>query len=153
MCNLAEKVTGANVLVAIFLVKRFARYFLASTGITRLDVVNFYFTRRGYCKFRRRCKTGALRPRSEAEAAPSSCARRLYAYLNAQVLAVGLTPLIGRGPVERVIQTLCRRRKNENLALLSGPRNEGVGKTATSGLAAIIVEKKSQIVIVQRCTH
>ncbi len=135
-----KEVTGANVLVAIFGEKdSHAVFFLHQQGITRLDVVNFIS--HGVAKI----PEGDLKPEgaeteSEAEAAPNGALENFTLNLNAQVLAGKIDPLIGRGPeIERVIQTLCRRRKNN--PLLVG--EAGVGKTAIAeGLARRIVEKE-----------
>ena len=134
-----KEVTGANVLVAIFGEKdSHAVYFLHQRGVTRLDVVNFIS--HGISKAQP-ASTGA-KPESDAEAeteAPPSGALEQYTVnLNAQALSGKIDPLIGREKeVERVIQTLCRRRKNN--PLLVG--EAGVGKTAIAeGLARRIVE-------------
>ena len=131
-----KPVTGANVLVAIFGEKEsHAVYYLQQQGISRLDVVNFLS--HGISK-----ATPAEAPASkeasgsgdeqggEARQSPLD----LYAQdLNALAKAGRIDPLIGREhEVERVIQTLCRRRKNN--PLLVG--EAGVGKTAIAeGLA------------------
>ena len=127
-----KEVTGANVLVAIFGEKdSHAVFFLHQQGVTRLDVVNFI-------------SHGVSKPEGvdqevDTEAAPSGALESYTLNLNAQVAAGKIDPLIGRGPeLERVVQTLCRRRKNN--PLLVG--EAGVGKTAIAeGLARRIVEK------------
>ncbi|PWB58746.1 MAG: ATP-dependent Clp protease ATP-binding subunit ClpA, partial [Nitrosomonadales bacterium] len=133
-----KEVTGANVLVALFGEKdSHAVYFLQQQGISRLDVVNFIS--HGISKV----QEGAA-PRqeqeqdAEQEAAPASALDSFTQNLNAQALAGKIDPLIGRGlELERVVQTLCRRRKNN--PLLVG--EAGVGKTAIAeGLARRIVE-------------
>jgi ATP-dependent Clp protease ATP-binding subunit ClpA len=133
-----KEVTGANVLVAIFGEKEsHAVFFLQQQGVTRLDVVNFIS--HGVSKVAETAKTEGTEQETEAEA-PSNGALDNYALnLNAQVAAGKIDPLIGRGPeLERVVQTLCRRRKNN--PLLVG--EAGVGKTAIAeGLARRIVEK------------
>ncbi|MBC7788130.1 MAG: ATP-dependent Clp protease ATP-binding subunit ClpA [Methylophilaceae bacterium] len=134
-----KEVTGANVLVAIFGEKdSHAVFFLQQQGITRLDIVNFIS--HGVSKV----NEGAAKPEggeqeAEAEAAPSGALESFTLNLNAQVAAGKIDPLIGRAAeLERVIQTLCRRRKNN--PLLVG--EAGVGKTAIAeGLARRIVEK------------
>ena len=134
-----KEVTGANVLVAIFGEKdSHAVFFMHQQGITRLDVVNFIS--HGIAKVAE--NTNAKRVESEQEIeGETSAAGALENYtqnLNTQVLAGKIDPLIGRGPeLERVVQTLCRRRKNN--PLLVG--EAGVGKTAIAeGLARRIVE-------------
>ncbi len=133
-----KEVTGANVLVAMFGEKdSHAVYFLQQQGISRLDVVNFIS--HGISKV----QEGAA-PRqeqeqeAEQEAAPASALDSYTQNLNVQALAGKIDPLIGRDlELERVVQTLCRRRKNN--PLLVG--EAGVGKTAIAeGLARRIVE-------------
>ena len=135
-----KEVTGANVLVAIFGEKdSHAVFFLQQQGITRLDIVNFIS--HGVSKV----NEGAAKPEGgeqdvEVEAAPTGALESFTLNLNAQVAAGKIDPLIGRAAeLERVIQTLCRRRKNN--PLLVG--EAGVGKTAIAeGLARRIVEKE-----------
>ena len=135
-----KEVTGANVLVAIFGEKdSHAVYFLHQKGVTRLDVVNFIS--HGIAKLPH---TGPAKqqPESEAEAEqeqPAGGALENYtSNLNALAISGKIDPLIGRShELERVIQTLCRRRKNN--PLLVG--EAGVGKTAIAeGLARRIIE-------------
>ena len=134
-----KEVTGANVLVAIYGEKdSHAVFFLHQQGITRLDVVNFIS--HGVAKLPEgEEKTDGAEIESEAEAAPAGALENFTLNLNAQVAAGKIDPLIGRGQeLERVIQTLCRRRKNN--PLLVG--EAGVGKTAIAeGLASRIVEQ------------
>ncbi len=134
-----KEVTGANVLVAVFGEKdSHAVYFLTQQGVTRLDIVNFIS--HGITK----TPQGEPAPRSDepAEAggdAPAASPLDSFAQnLNSQALAGKIDPLIGRDQeLERVIQTLCRRRKNN--PLLVG--EAGVGKTAIAeGLARRIIE-------------
>ena len=133
-----KEVTGANVLVAIFGEKEsHAVFFLQQQGVTRLDVVNFIS--HGVSKVAETAKTESVEQETEAEATPNGALDNYALNLNAQVAAGKIDPLIGRGPeLERVVQTLCRRRKNN--PLLVG--EAGVGKTAIAeGLARRIVEK------------
>jgi len=134
-----KEVTGANVLVAVFGEKdSHAVYFLTQQGVTRLDIVNFIS--HGITK----TPQSEPAPRSDepAEAgsdAPAASPLDSFAQnLNTQALAGKIDPLIGRDQeLERVIQTLCRRRKNN--PLLVG--EAGVGKTAIAeGLARRIIE-------------
>jgi ATP-dependent Clp protease ATP-binding subunit ClpA len=134
-----KEVTGANVLVAIFGEKdSHAVYFLHQKGVTRLDVVNYIS--HGITKVPQ--AGGPAKPEGEAETegdAQGGGALESYTLdLNAQALAGKIDPLIGRErELERVIQTLCRRRKNN--PLLVG--EAGVGKTAIAeGLARRVVE-------------
>ncbi len=136
-----KEVTGANVLVAIFGEKdSHALHFLTQQGITRLDVVNYIS--HGITKTPQE-NTAAGRTDSggqeqEGETSSASALDSFTINLNAQALSGRIDPLIGRErELERVIQTLCRRRKNN--PLLVG--EAGVGKTAIAeGLARRIVE-------------
>jgi ATP-dependent Clp protease ATP-binding subunit ClpA len=143
-----KEVTGANVLVAIFGEKdSHAVYFLHQKGVTRLDVVNYIS--HGISKVPQ-----AAPSKSEAdadgehEAQPAGALENFTLNLNAMALAGKIDPLIGRErELERVVQTLCRRRKNN--PLLVG--EAGVGKTAIAeGLARRIVES-SVPDILKRC--
>ena len=135
-----KEVTGANVLVAIFGEKdSHAVYFLHQQGVTRLDVVNFIA--HGITKGPQTEKAkseGGEETKDGEEAAASGALETYTANLNKQALAGKIDPLIGRAvELERVIQTLCRRRKNN--PLLVG--EAGVGKTAIAeGLAKRIVD-------------
>ena len=136
-----KEVTGANVLVAIFGEKdSHAVYFLQHQGITRLDVVNFIFARNHQGARAGQAREARANSKSqEQEGQQSGGALENYTQnLNAQALMGKIDPLIGRDKeLERVIQTLCRRRKNN--PLLVG--EAGVGKTAIAeGLARRIVE-------------
>ena len=134
-----KEVTGANVLVAIFGEKdSHAVYFLHQQGITRLDVVNFIS--HGITKVPQEEISGPQK--SEKEVGTEKQASPLDQYtqnLNQAAAEGKIDPLIGREhEVERVIQILCRRRKNN--PLLVG--EAGVGKTAIAeGLAWRIVQK------------
>ncbi len=133
-----KEVTGANVLVAIFGEKdSHAVFFLHQQGVTRLDVVNFIS--HGVSKIAETSKSEGVDQEVDAEATPNGALENYTLNLNTQVAAGKIDPLIGRGPeLERVVQTLCRRRKNN--PLLVG--EAGVGKTAIAeGLARRIVEK------------
>lgn len=133
-----KEVTGANVLVAIFGEKdSHAVFFLHQQGITRLDIVNFIS--HGVSKIGETAKPEGSEQEAESEAAPNGALENYTLNLNLQVVAGKIDPLIGRtAELERVVQTLCRRRKNN--PLLVG--EAGVGKTAIAeGLARRIVEK------------
>ncbi|TFW70331.1 ATP-dependent Clp protease ATP-binding subunit ClpA [Methylotenera oryzisoli] len=133
-----KEVTGANVLVAIFGEKdSHAVFFLHQQGITRLDIVNFIS--HGVSKIGETAKPEGGEQEAEPEAAPNGALENYTLNLNLQVVAGKIDPLIGRASeLERVVQTLCRRRKNN--PLLVG--EAGVGKTAIAeGLARRIVEK------------
>ncbi len=133
-----KEVTGANVLVAIFGEKdSHAVYFLQQQGISRLDVVNFIS--HGVSKVpQNNAPRAESEQETEQEAQPATALENFTLNLNAQALAGKIDPLIGREQeLERVIQILCRRRKNN--PLLVG--EAGVGKTAIAeGLARRIVE-------------
>ncbi|MBI3055336.1 MAG: AAA family ATPase, partial [Betaproteobacteria bacterium] len=132
-----KEVTGANVLVAIFGEKdSHAVYFLHQKGVTRLDVVNFIS--HGISKVPQAAPgkaDGEAEP--EHEQSPGGALENYTLNLNALAQAGKIDPLIGRErELERVVQTLCRRRKNN--PLLVG--EAGVGKTAIAeGLARHIV--------------
>ncbi|MHA6288427.1 ATP-dependent Clp protease ATP-binding subunit ClpA [Maricaulis sp. CAU 1757] len=136
-----EEVTGANVLVALFAEREsHAAYFLAERDMTRYDAVNFISHGIGR-------KPGASEERAVSgtetkEEAPKD-GDALTAYtvnLNEKAKQGGVDPLIGRdSEVDRCIQVLARRRKNNPL-LVGDP---GVGKTAIAeGIARRIVENQ-----------
>ena len=135
-----KEVTGANVLVAIYGEKdSHAVYFLHQQDVSRLDVVNFISH-----GIRKVPQGSPAREEGEHDNEPeqgSGGALESFAqHLNAQAVAGKIDPLVGRDrELERVIQILCRRRKNN--PLLVG--EAGVGKTAIAeGLARRIVEGK-----------
>ncbi|MBN8503107.1 MAG: ATP-dependent Clp protease ATP-binding subunit ClpA [Burkholderiales bacterium] len=147
--NGKKEVTGANVLVAIFGEKdSHAVYYLHQQGVTRLDVVNFIA--HGIRKSEppeppknEGKPEGEQAPQEDGEGqgggAPKASPLEQYTQnLNAAAREGRIDPLIGReSEVERVIQVLCRRRKNN--PLLVG--EAGVGKTAIAeGLAWRITE-------------
>ena len=134
-----KEVTGANVLVAIFGEKdSHAVYFLHQKGVTRLDVVNYIS--HGISKVPQAGPSKQQESESEGEQEQNQGgALETYTLnLNALALSGKIDPLIGRErELERVVQTLCRRRKNN--PLLVG--EAGVGKTAIAeGLARRIIE-------------
>lgn len=138
-----KEVNGANVLVAIFGEKdSHAVYFLHQQGVTRLDVVNYIA--HGITKGSGNAQAAARSEHnSEEQEQETGAASVLDSYtqnLNQQALQGRIDPLIGRdAELERVVQILCRRRKNN--PLLVG--EAGVGKTAIAeGLARSIVEGK-----------
>jgi ATP-dependent Clp protease ATP-binding subunit ClpA len=133
--NGKKEVTGANVLVAIFGEKdSHAVYYLHQQGVTRLDVVNFisHGVRKDQQAESHKAPEGAEDAQAEAQQKESAL-DQFTQNLNKLALEGKIDPLIGReSEVERVIQTLCRRRKNN--PLLVG--EAGVGKTAIAeGLA------------------
>jgi ATP-dependent Clp protease ATP-binding subunit ClpA len=137
-----KEVTGANVLVAIFGEKdSHALHFLTQQGLTRLDVVNFIS--HGIARTpQEAASSGRGETAGEQQEAEEKTASPLESFtnnLNNLALSGKIDPLIGREQeLERVIQTLCRRRKNN--PLLVG--EAGVGKTAIAeGLARRVVER------------
>ena len=132
-----KEVNGANVLVAIYGEKdSHAVYFLQKQGVTRLDVVNYIS--HGISKVPQPKPQSETETETEGEKAEAGPLEQYTINLNALALQGKIDPLIGRDKeLERVIQTLCRRRKNN--PLLVG--EAGVGKTAIAeGLARKVVE-------------
>jgi len=139
-----NEVTGANVLVAIFAERESnAAYFLQEQDMTRYDAVNFiaHGVAKNPAFSRSKPVTGAEEAESEQASASEggreekedSALGKYCVDLNAKARKGDVDPLIGRASeVERCIQVLCRRRKNNPL-LVGDP---GVGKTAIAeGLA------------------
>ena len=139
-----EDVTGANVLVAIFSEREsHAAYFLQEQDMTRYDAVNYIA--HGIAKKAGASVEGKPVKGADDEEKPSvkTGGEALEAYcvdLNEKAKEGKVDPLIGRAAeVERCIQILCRRTKNNPL-LVGDP---GVGKTAIAeGLARKIVNKQ-----------
>jgi len=136
-----KEVTGANVLVAIFGERESqAVYFLNKQNVTRLDVVNYIS--HGISKVHDNEDAQAYSPGADDEKAGEAAGKSpLEAYainLNQQALLGKIDPLIGRRlEVDRTIQILCRRRKNNPLFV----GEAGVGKTAIAeGLAKMVVD-------------
>ncbi|MBB5514204.1 ATP-dependent Clp protease ATP-binding subunit ClpA [Rubricella aquisinus] len=148
------EVTGANVLVAIFAEREsHAAYFLQEQDMTRYDAVNYisHGVAKDPAHSEPRPVTGAddLNDNTTQDAeAPSKDETALAKYcvdLNAKARKGDVDPLIGREEeVERAVQVLCRRRKNNPL-LVGDP---GVGKTAIAeGLARKIVDGETPKVL------
>jgi ATP-dependent Clp protease ATP-binding subunit ClpA len=142
-----DTVTGANVLVALFSERdSYAVYFLQQQDMSRLDAVSFisHGIGKGGRQLESRPPAGAephADKEEKAEAKPSgkeSALDQFCVNLNQKALSGKIDPLIGRGPeVDRTIQILCRRSKNNPLYV----GEPGVGKTAIAeGLARKIVE-------------
>jgi ATP-dependent Clp protease ATP-binding subunit ClpA len=142
-----KEVTPANVLVAIFGEKQSqAVYLLGLQDVGRLDVVNY--VSHGVPKIQE-AKPESDDGNAEERAGEASPLERFTTNLNALAEAGKIDPLIGRQlEIERTVQILCRRRKNNPLFV----GEAGVGKTALAeGLARLIVEGKVPDVL-RRCT-
>ncbi|KRG39495.1 ATP-dependent Clp protease ATP-binding subunit ClpA [Stenotrophomonas pictorum JCM 9942] len=137
-----KEVTGANVLVAIFGEKdSHAVYYLNQQDVTRLDIVNYLS--HGVAKMGEEDdSSSSIEGEGRSEGAdPESKGDALTDYasnLNELARAGRIDPLVGRrDEIERTIQVLCRRRKNNPLYV----GEAGVGKTAIAeGLAKRIVD-------------
>ncbi|TFW28393.1 ATP-dependent Clp protease ATP-binding subunit ClpA [Massilia horti] len=139
--NGKKEVTGANVLVAIFGEKdSHAVYYLHQQGVTRLDVVNFisHGVRKDQQLDTQKASEGVEEAQVDGQTKESPL-DQFTQNLNKAAADGKIDPLIGREEeVDRVIQILCRRRKNN--PLLVG--EAGVGKTAIAeGLAWRIVQE------------
>ena len=140
--NGKKEVTGANVLVAIFGEKdSHAVYYLHQQGVTRLDVVNFisHGVRKDQQADAQKTSEGVEEAQVEGQPKESPL-DQFTQNLNKAAAEGKIDPLIGReDEVDRVIQILCRRRKNN--PLLVG--EAGVGKTAIAeGLAWRITQEE-----------
>lgn len=147
-----DEVTGANVLVALFAEREsHAVYFLQLQDMTRLDAVNFLShgiakapdrsTRRPVAGTESNAEKGGEEPERTESKSQKGNQDALSTYcvnLNDKAIAGKVDPLIGRDTeIERTIQILCRRTKNNPLYV----GDPGVGKTAIAeGLARRIVE-------------
>jgi ATP-dependent Clp protease ATP-binding subunit ClpA len=140
-----KEVTVANVLVAIFSEKQsHAAYLLSMQDVSRLDVVNFIahgLSKAGGEERSEREEGGGASAEAERDGDGGGSALEKYATnLNESARKGKIDPLIGRKlEVERTIEILCRRRKNNPLYV----GEAGVGKTAIAeGLARMIVENQ-----------
>ena len=135
-----KEVTGSNVLVAIFSEKQSqAVYFLNLQDITRLDIVNYIS--HGLPQVQGEGGEEETEAQLESDADIEQSPLDLYASnLNEQAIQGKIDPLIGRElEIERTVQILCRRRKNNPLYV----GEAGVGKTALAeGLARLITEER-----------
>ncbi|MFA4676353.1 ATP-dependent Clp protease ATP-binding subunit ClpA [Xanthomonas perforans] len=137
-----KEVTGANVLVAIFGEKdSHAVYFLNQQDITRLDIVNYLshgIAKLGEDGEQPSAPDGESKSEGGAGEAKGDALAEFATNLNDQARNGKIDPLVGRSDeIERTIQVLCRRRKNNPLYV----GEAGVGKTAIAeGLAKRIVD-------------
>ena len=135
-----KEVTCSNVLVAIFGEKQSqAVYFMNLQDVTRLDIINFIS--HGLPQVSGESDIGEHESSLEAEVEPEASPLEQYATnLNQRAIDGKIDPLIGREiEIERTVQILCRRRKNNPLYV----GDAGVGKTALAeGLARMIVEER-----------
>jgi ATP-dependent Clp protease ATP-binding subunit ClpA len=138
-----KEVTVANVLVAIFSEKQsHAAYLLSLQDVSRLDVVNYVSHGLPSAPEAREAprEEGTEAGREGAEDTGAAALEKFTVNLNALAAAGRVDPLIGRRlEVQRTIEILCRRRKNNPLYV----GEAGVGKTAIAeGLARLVVERK-----------
>ncbi len=136
-----KEVTGANVLVAIFGEQDSqAVYLLNKQNINRLDVVNFISHGISKVPQEEESEESSAAPQEDesGENAVKSPLENFATNLNEQARLGKIDPLIGRATeIERTVQVLCRRRKNNPLFV----GEAGVGKTALAeGLAKMIVD-------------
>jgi ATP-dependent Clp protease ATP-binding subunit ClpA len=149
-----EEVTGANVLVAIFAEREsHAAYFLQEQDMTRYDAVNYIShgiakrpgsseprTPKGVDESEQEARPGTAKETEDGQKKPLDALKAYCVNLNEKAKNGRIDPLIGRmAEVNRTIQILCRRSKNNPLYV----GDPGVGKTAIAeGLAKRIVEKQ-----------
>jgi ATP-dependent Clp protease ATP-binding subunit ClpA len=135
-----KEVTSTNILVAILSEKQSqAVYLLGLQDVTRLDIVNFIS--HGMPQLQSDGDDDEQAPSLESEAEPESTPLDKYtSNLNQLAMDGKIDPLIGREiEIERTVQILCRRRKNNPLYV----GEAGVGKTALAeGLARLITEER-----------
>lgn len=144
-----SEVSGANVLVAIFSEQESqAAYLLRKHDVSRLDVVNFisHGTRKDEPG---QTPNNAENPVNEEQSAGEDRMENFTTNLNQLARVGGIDPLIGRDKeLERAIQVLCRRRKNN--PLLVG--ESGVGKTAIAEGLAWRIEQGDVPEVIADCT-
>ncbi len=139
-----DEVLGANVLVAIFSEKdSYANYLLNRHDVTRLDVINYIS--HGISKIEGEADSAepdasVLEAEEQGGEQKSSALEQFTTNLNQKAREDSIDPLIGREKeIERTVQVLCRRRKNNPLYV----GEAGVGKTAMAeGLALRIVNRE-----------
>jgi len=134
-----EKVSGANVLVAIFGEREsHAVYFLNQQNITKLDITNYISHGLANIDEEIESDMGEIEDESYQEKSSENLLDNYAVNLNEKACEGKIDPLIGRQTeIQRTIQVLCRRRKNNPLYV----GEAGVGKTAIAeGLAKLIVD-------------
>ena len=144
-----KEVKGSNIIVAIFSEKESHSVFLLEQqGLTRLDAVSYLSHGKQNDDF---SEDAEFKGESEADTEQSSALSKYTVNLNQQSKDGLIDPLIGRSEeVERVIQILARRSKNN--PLLVG--ESGVGKTAIAeGLAKLIIDRKVPELIEDCCIY
>lgn len=135
-----EEVTPINVLVAIFAeAESYAVFLLDKYDVTRVDVIQYITHGIGREEDEEFEGEALLNEDGEPESERESALEKYATNLNESAKAEEIDPLIGRAvEVERCVQILCRRRKNNPLLI----GEAGVGKTAIAeGLARLIVEE------------
>jgi len=136
-----SEVTGANILVAIYSEQEsHAVFVLQQQGIERMDVVNYISHGISRINEQESDDLGNVAEGDDSGDSSKSALSQYAVNLNQQAALGRIDPLVGRdAEVERVVQILSRRRKNN--PLLVG--EAGVGKTAIAeGLAKLIIEDK-----------
>ncbi|RJT46846.1 ATP-dependent Clp protease ATP-binding subunit ClpA [Rahnella woolbedingensis] len=145
-----SEVSGANVLVAIFSEQESqAAYLLRKHDVSRLDVVNFISHGTRKDESGSQAQNNAENPVNEEQSAGEDRMENFTTNLNQLARVGGIDPLIGRDKeLERAIQVLCRRRKNN--PLLVG--ESGVGKTAIAEGLAWRIEQGDVPEVMADCT-
>ncbi|MFD3223724.1 ATP-dependent Clp protease ATP-binding subunit ClpA [Rahnella aceris] len=145
-----SEVSGANVLVAIFSEQESqAAYLLRKHDVSRLDVVNFISHGTRKDESGSQAQNNAETPVNEEQSAGEDRMENFTTNLNQLARVGGIDPLIGRDKeLERAIQVLCRRRKNN--PLLVG--ESGVGKTAIAEGLAWRIEQGDVPEVMAECT-
>ena len=147
-----KEVTGGNVLVAIFSEQESQSvYLLKQQDINRIDVVNYIAHGIAKVPGEEPATEGGGGEKEAGESDRPSALESFTTNLNEQARAGRIDPLVGReDELERVVQVLCRRRKNN--PLLVG--ESGVGKTAIAeGLAKRIVDRQVPEVVAESTIH
>ncbi len=135
-----NEITSTNLLVAIFSEKQSqAIYYLGLQDVTRLDVINYVSHGMPQLPSEGGADGDEVSPADEAEVELSPL-QKYTSNLNQRAIEGKIDPLIGRElEIERTVQILCRRRKNNPLYV----GEAGVGKTALAeGLARLITEER-----------